>query len=61
MTTFNPNSLEFSNTEQGEEQVVLVGERAGMFCLVYPVQELSSGAGEAGGDGDRTWIEGEDY
>lgn len=38
-TTFNPNSLEFlDRASTGEqEEVIMVGEKGGMFCLVYPV------------------------
>ncbi|GAA6005271.1 hypothetical protein JCM11491_002641 [Sporobolomyces phaffii] len=37
-TTFNPNLVEFSqgSNRRDEEQVILVGEKGGMFCLVYP-------------------------
>jgi hypothetical protein len=61
-TTFNPNMIEFSSADdkEEEEEVILLGEKGGMFCLVYPVKD-NLGGGGSGGEGDRTWIEGEDY
>ncbi|GAA5990647.1 hypothetical protein JCM5350_001341 [Sporobolomyces pararoseus] len=69
-TSFNPNILEFSSSsttstgerkkeeEEEKEDVMLLGEKGGMFCLVYPVKENHP---DGDGGGDRTWIEGEDY
>ncbi|GAA5898886.1 uncharacterized protein JCM6883_003460 [Sporobolomyces salmoneus] len=65
---FSPNIIEFSpvsytsgsrggDGEEGEEEVMLLGEKGGMFCLVYPVKDTKA----QGGAEDRTWIEGEDY
>ncbi|GAA5869587.1 hypothetical protein JCM16303_000517 [Sporobolomyces ruberrimus] len=60
--SFNPNQLEFSPSPSQseiydeEEEAVLVGEKGGMFCLVYPVVGDQGKGNE--GEGDRTWIEG---